>query len=125
MLRPSWYKSLLLTFSSSAVFAGCVVAVEAKPAGPAYTEVVVTQAPPAKKVEAKSVAPGSGYVWIDGHWAWSKGAWVWVAGHWVKARAGYVWVEPQYVEQYGKRLYVEGGWIAEKDVKPGYSAGTS
>jgi outer membrane lipoprotein SlyB len=42
---------------------------------------VVEAAPPPAPVETVVVAPGPGFVWIDGEWIWS-GRWVWVGGHW-------------------------------------------
>jgi hypothetical protein len=74
---------------------------------PVTREVVVTQAPPAVRIEAETVAPGPGYVWTGGYWRWTgtdyvwvHGAWVqrprpaavWVAGHWVRRTSGWVWI---------------------------------
>src|SRR2546425_7035804 len=39
--------------------------------GPAAREVVVTQAPPAVRVESQTVIPGPGYVWTPGYWRWT------------------------------------------------------
>jgi hypothetical protein len=49
---------------------GCVVA-ESYPA----------DGPPAPQSEVVLVAPGPGFVWIGGEWAWHD-RWVWVGGHW-------------------------------------------
>jgi outer membrane lipoprotein SlyB len=45
------------------------------------TAVYVAQPPPPPPAETIVVAPGPGYVWIDGEWAWN-GRWIWLAGHW-------------------------------------------
>jgi outer membrane lipoprotein SlyB len=42
----------------------------------------IAQAPPPAPVNTVTmVAPGPGYVWVDGEWVWNDG-WFWVAGHW-------------------------------------------
>jgi hypothetical protein len=38
--------------------------------------------PPALRFEQRGVAPGPGYVWIDGYWGYSGGRYAWVAGRW-------------------------------------------
>lgn len=76
--------------------------------GPAGVDIVVRRPPP-ERVEVQSTAPGSGYVWIRGHYAWQGGDYVWIAGrweqppqatyrrwtpgHWARARGGWYWVE--------------------------------
>jgi outer membrane lipoprotein SlyB len=50
-------------------------------AAPRTATVVVAQPPPPPPVETIVIAPGPGYVWIDGEWAWN-GRWIWLAGHW-------------------------------------------
>ena len=35
---------------------------------------------PAPRVEVIPVAPGAGYNWVPGHWAWRERGWVWIAG---------------------------------------------
>lgn len=37
--------------------------------------------PPVPAVNTVVTAPGPGYVWIGGEWAWNDG-WFWVRGHW-------------------------------------------
>jgi hypothetical protein len=51
------------------------------PATPQATTVVVTQPPPPPPAETVVVAPGPGFVWLDGEYVWN-GGWIWVAGHW-------------------------------------------
>ena len=50
-------------------------------AAPPSTVTYVQQAPPPPPVETVVVAPGPGFMWVDGEWAWN-GGWVWVGGHW-------------------------------------------
>jgi outer membrane lipoprotein SlyB len=49
--------------------------------GPQASTVVVSEPPPAVPVETVIVAPGPGYVWVGGEWAWN-GGWYWVSGRW-------------------------------------------
>lgn len=46
------------------------------------TTTVVETAPPPAPVETVVVAPGPGYVWVDGDWEWSGVTWVWAPGRW-------------------------------------------
>jgi hypothetical protein len=65
-------------------------------AAPPATTVVVAPPPPPPPGETVVVAPGPGYVWIGGEWAWN-GGWIWVAGHW-----GY--------PPYPRAVWVRGYW---------------
>ena len=67
--------------------------------------VPVREAPPPPREEVIVAAPGPGYAWIGGHWAWHHG-WVWVRGHWDR-RAGYSWA-PGHWDRRGDGSYV---WI--------------
>ena len=53
------------------------------------TVVVANTPPPAQQAEPRPQAPGSGYVWQDGYWAWRNGQYEWVPGHWETSRVGY------------------------------------
>jgi hypothetical protein len=58
--------------------------------------VSVAFAPPLIPVYAQPIAPGYGYIWTPGYWAYDDG-WVWVDG---------AWVEPPYVGA----LWTPGYW---------------
>jgi outer membrane lipoprotein SlyB len=63
----------------------------------ATTTTVVETAPPPAPVETVTVvAPGPGYIWVDGEWVWN-GGWIWVAGHW-----GY--------PPYPHAIWIRGDW---------------
>ena len=51
-------------------------------ATPAPPATVVQQAPPAPPAQTVVVAPGPGYVWVDGEWNWNGVTWVWAPGYW-------------------------------------------
>lgn len=90
----------------AALLGGCIV-VPADPypaAGPA-----VAVAPPVAQGEVIGVAPGPGYFWISGWWAWLGGRYVWQPGRWEAHRPGYRWMPHEW--QHGP-----GGWQA----RPGY-----
>jgi hypothetical protein len=68
--------------------------------------VSVAIAPPVIPVYAQPIAPGDGYIWTPGYWAWTDdgyqwvdGAWVlppyvgalWTPGYWGYGPAGYFW----------------------------------
>ena len=69
--------------------------------------IVVQSAPPADQAEVVPTSPGSGYLWMRGHWkwegnqwAWEKGRWanrphpnaLWVPGYWHSRQHGWVWI---------------------------------
>jgi len=56
------------------------------------TTVEVAQPPPPAPVETVVVAPGPGYVWINGEWIWN-GGWIWRAGYWgYPPRPDAIWI---------------------------------
>ena len=46
---------------------------------------------PADEVYDAGVAPGPGYIWVDGEWAWGGGRYVYHRGHWDNAHPGRTW----------------------------------
>lgn len=52
---------------------------------------------PAVPVYQRPVAPGVGYVWVDGDWYWSGGRYVYRNGYWARPR--------------GHRVYTTGSWV--------------
>jgi len=54
--------------------------------------VSITLAPPALPVYMQPVAPGDGYIWTPGYWAYGDEGYFWVPGTWVMApEVGYLW----------------------------------
>jgi hypothetical protein len=78
--------------------------------GAAGCEAAWVSSQPADVAYEQGVAPGDGYIWIDGDWAWSGGAYVWHAGHWGRPRAGHTWAAGHW--EHGARGYRwhRGGW---------------
>jgi hypothetical protein len=75
---------------------------------PASAQVYVRVAPPVTIVETVPAAPGSGYVWVNGHYNWNGKRYVWAGGHyerhggrwcgghWRHDAQGYIWVDGRW-----------------------------
>jgi hypothetical protein len=111
-------KVLNSTFAA-AVIAGAM-SLGAAPAAQAGVFVSVGIAPPPIPVYDQPLAPGYGYIWTPGYWAWGPdgyywvdGAWVyppyedalWTPGYWDFAVGGYFW-HPGY---WGRTVGYYGG----------------
>ena len=69
---------------------------------------VTTQ--PADVVYDRGVAPGAGYIWIDGDWIWSGGQYRWHEGHWGMPRAGRTWQRGSWQNGHGGYRWQRGHW---------------
>jgi hypothetical protein len=80
-------------------------------AGHAYYSYGVPPLPPPRAVGAVGIAPGPGYVWIDGFYDLRGTAWVWMPGYWARPpRPGAAWVRP-YWEPHGRGYrFHRGHW---------------
>jgi len=79
----------------------------ASPRGRVYVRV----GPPAPIVEARVIAPGPGYVWLPGYYAWDGRTYAWVGGRWerpIRPRAA--WVPGHWVRERRGWYFVEGHW---------------
>ncbi len=92
---------------------GCVehrVVYVPQPSPAPPVETVVNEAPPPPQTEVVVAAPGPGYAWVPGYWAWN-GRWVWVGGHWTLGPHPHaVWVGPRYVTRGHHYVYHPGYW---------------
>ncbi len=69
--------------------------------------VAITIAPPALPVYTQPMAPGDGYLWTPGYWAYGGEGYFWVPGTWVMApEAGLLWT-PGYWGLGRQRLRLE------------------
>jgi hypothetical protein len=67
--------------------------------------------PPGERVEVIPAAPGSGYVWVKGHWGWRQNDYEWIAGHWAMPDRGFRdWVPGEWRHDRYGWFYVEGHW---------------
>jgi len=84
--------------------------------GPAVTtgptrEVVVNRAPPAVRVESRTVSPGANYTWTNGYWRWTGADYVWVPGTWIaRPRPTAIWVDGHWARRSSGWVYVPGHW---------------
>jgi hypothetical protein len=67
--------------------------------------------PPPIRAEAIGVAPGPGYVWINGYWGWRGRNYAWVPGYYTRPpRAHSVWVAPRWDRDHDRYRFREGRW---------------
>jgi hypothetical protein len=86
-----------LAFVPAASFAGVFVS--------------VTIAPPALPVYVQPVAPGDGYLWNPGYWAYGDEGYYWVPGVWVRPPAvGLLWTPGYWGWGGGAYLFHAGYW---------------
>jgi hypothetical protein len=71
---------------------------------------VVTEAPPAPRVETRGTAPNPDYAWVGGYWAYANSRWVWIPGHWERNRPGAVWVAGHWDRGLSGWAWTPGHW---------------
>lgn len=72
---------------------------------------VVIVDPPAPRYGVVGVAPGPGFVWVEGFWNLRGSAWVWAPGRWVRPpRPGAVWVGSAWRHEGAHWRYHRGYW---------------
>ncbi len=106
--------SLLLAVSAALTLSACVI-VPASPydhGGPYASESgpVVDAPPPQAQYEVIPAAPGIGYVWIGGYWAWQWGRHVWIGGRWAAPPGGHAWVPGYWGREYRGWRWHGGYW---------------
>jgi len=72
----------------------------------------VTYGPPAPRYYgAIGTAPGPGYVWTNGYWAWRGNRYDWMDGRWVRPPRGrHAWVDGDWRREGSGWRYREGHW---------------
>ena len=79
-------------------------------AGTGYSFYATTPPPPIR-VEQRGVAPGFGFVWIDGYWGYNGGRYAWVPGRWDRPPRGRSrWVPGRWETRHGRYQYRPGRW---------------
>ncbi len=92
------------------LFAALLAAAACVPLAPEGA-VFVRLGPPVYPVEVVPVAPGPGYVWIRGYWAWGGAAYYWVPGRWeARPRPYAVWVEGRWRREHRGWYWAPGRW---------------
>lgn len=67
-------------------------------------------APPPPRVETFGVAPGPGYVWINGYWNYRSGGYTWIPGRWARTPRGRHWEEGRWEHHGNGWTYHQGHW---------------
>jgi WXXGXW repeat (2 copies) len=71
----------------------------------------VPQAPPAIPDYQQPEAPGDGYIWTPGYWAWTGAGYEWVDGAWVEPPySGALWTPGFWGVGYGGYAWYPGYW---------------
>ena len=99
-------KKLLLTgmMILGAALSGCA-------SGGRYYVAARIGPPPPPRYGVMGMAPGPGYMWIDGYWDLRGSAWVWAPGRWVRPpRPHAVWVPHEWREDHGRYRFYRGHW---------------
>jgi len=119
MKKTLLLKSSLVIAGTALLLTGCVIhepapyyhpTVVAVAPVPSSGVIYVNSGPPAPLVDTVVVAPGPGYVWIRGAWAWDR-RWMWRTGYWVRPpRPGAVWIQPYYGYRGGHHVWHRGYW---------------
>src|SRR5580692_122797 len=99
----------LRTILGAAILAGALFMAPA--AAHARVFVSVGIAPPAMPVYTQPVAPGDGYIWTPGYWAWTDDGYQWVDGAWVlPPYTGALWTPGYWGYGTGGYLWNAGYW---------------
>ncbi|MEQ1945637.1 MAG: YXWGXW repeat-containing protein [Bryobacteraceae bacterium] len=68
--------------------------------------------PPPRVLRARPVAPGAGYIWVDGYWYPQGKHYRWHAGYWTLAPyEGAYWIAPRY----DRGMFFEGYWGGQRN----------
>jgi hypothetical protein len=91
------------------IFAAGLIA--APTAAFAVTEIELTVAPPAERVEVVP-APREGYTWQRGYWQWDNDAkkYNWTEGRYIQNREGHKFVQHEWISDGGKWRFRAGHW---------------
>ena len=70
-----------------------------------------SQAPPPLPQYQQPEAPGDGYLWTPGYWAWASGGYYWVPGAWVQAPyEGALWTPGYWGYYHNNYRFYRGYW---------------
>jgi hypothetical protein len=71
----------------------------------------ISLAPPPPRVETYGPAPGIGYYWTPGYYAYRGDNYSWIEGSWARPpREGLGWVDARYVNNGGRYYFQPGRW---------------
>ena len=67
-------------------------------------------AQPNAVVVTRPVAPGPGYIWVDGNYYWSGGRYAYRNGYWARPRGGRVYRSGAWAQSPRGYQWRRGGW---------------
>ena len=98
----------------SLLFALVLLAISAAASAQIGFGVSIRIAPPELPVYDQPIAPGDGYIWTPGYWAYGDDDYYWVPGTWVMApQVGYLWTPGYWGGDGDGYIFHEGYWGPE------------
>ena len=95
----------------SLLFALVLLAISAASSAQIGFGVSIRIAPPELPVYDQPIAPGDGYIWTPGYWAYGDDDYYWVPGTWVMApEVGYLWTPGYWGWDNNGYLFHDGYW---------------
>jgi len=71
---------------------------------------VIVGARPETPYYERPIAPGPGYVWVDGDWYWTGGRYVYHNGYWARPRGTRVWITGNWEQRNSGWRWRRGHW---------------
>lgn len=104
-------KRLIWALATAALMMGILSAMPTTASAQVSVGVSVRIGPPALPVYPQPFAPGPGYIWTPGYWAWGAYGYYWVPGVWVLApRVGFLWTPGYWAWNGGFYWWHPGYW---------------
>ncbi len=98
----------------SLLFALVLLAISAASSAQIGFGISIRIAPPELPVYDQPIAPGDGYIWTPGYWAYGDDDYYWVPGTWVMApEVGYLWTPGYWGGEGDGYIFHEGYWGPE------------
>jgi hypothetical protein len=98
----------------SLLFVLVLLAISAASSAQIGVGISIRIAPPELPVYDQPIAPGDGYIWTPGYWAYGDDDYYWVPGTWVMApEVGYLWTPGYWGADGDDYIFHEGYWGTE------------
>jgi len=108
----------------SLMFALVLLAISAASSAQIGVGISIRIAPPELPVYEQPIAPGDGYIWTPGYWAYGDDDYYWVPGTWVMApEVGYLWTPGYWGWDNSGYLFHDGYWGTQVGFYGGISYG--
>jgi hypothetical protein len=108
----------------SLLFALVLLAISAVSAAQVGIVISIRIAPPELPIYEQPFAPGDGYIWTPGYWAYADEDYYWVPGTWVSApEVGYLWTPGYWSGDGDDYVFHEGYWGTQVGFYGGISYG--